>query len=153
MNKTTRHQLLSAILNGGKWLPRFTMNDYSAAFKQYVEEFGPVYMEAVRTEPSIPALASELLDGMEASWAKARIWSRTAARMDTLQMLVNYLSPMLLGLEEPACGELANCIRDGWAERRPKEAYKTASYKKIMGGFRRVFLGIPLPDKRSESEE
>lgn len=154
MNETTtKRQLLSAILSGRKWLPRFTMNSYASAFKQYVEEFGPTYMEASRTTPSIPALASELLDGMEASWAGERIWNRTAARMDTLQMLVNYLSPMLLGLEEPACGELAKCICDGWAERRPKEAYRTASYQKVRGGFRRAILGIPLPDRQSEPEE
>lgn len=152
MNGSIKETLLSAVLNGRKWLPWFTMSDYPEAFKQYVEAFGPVYMEAVRTAESVPALAAELLDGMEVAWAKERLWNRTPARMDTLQMLVDYLSPMLLGLEEPACGELAACVRDGWAERHPKEAYQMATYQKVKGGFRRVFLGIPLPDKQSEED-
>ena len=42
-------------------------------------------------------------------------------------MLVEYLSPMLLGLEEPGCGQLAEVLCQGWAARWPKAAFETAS--------------------------
>lgn len=67
-------------------------------------------------------------------------------------MLVEYLSPMLLGLEEPGCGQLAEVLCQGWAARWPKEAYRIATYAQIQSGFRNSILGIDLANKHMDPE-
>lgn len=142
--------LLSAVLKGKIWIERFTRTGYEAAFRDYKVQFGPVYMEEVQNagEEGLPALAAALLDGMEAAWARERPWNRTVVRLSTKQMLVQYLSPLLLSLEEqmPGCQALAEYLRDAWAVRWPKEAYQLALWKDLQRGFRRTILGIPVPD-------
>lgn len=142
-------ELLAAVQGGDAWLERFTRRDYAGAFKEYTERFGPAYMEAARAaggeEAALQALAEELLDALEAGWKRRRFWDRATAKINDKQMLVEYLSPMLLGLEEPGCRRLAELVRDRWAARWPKDAYQAASYAKLMGGFRYAILGFELP--------
>jgi len=49
---------------------------------------------------------------LEAGWKRQRPWNRTMVQAREKQMLVTYLSPMLLGLEEPLCQELAERLRE-----------------------------------------
>ena len=69
------------------------------------------------------------------------------------QMLVTYLSPMLLGLEEPLCQELAERLRDGWNARRPKDTYSITTYARLQEGFRNVILGIDITGWQKRREE
>lgn len=87
---------------------------YRDAFRSYTERFGPLFMEAVRNQD--PAdLAKALLDGLDAGWRAQRFWRRGVVRAEEKQMVVVYLSPMLLGLEEAGCQSLAQALMEQWA--------------------------------------
>lgn len=152
-------ELLAAIQTGRDWMDRFTRREYAPAFREYTERFGPTYMEAVRAagEDGLAVLSENLLDGLEAGWNRQRFWNRSAVRTTEKQMMVSYLSPMLLGLEEPGCPRLAELLRDGWAARWPKDAYGITDYKTIRSGFRNVILGVDLGrlsrDPKDDEEE
>ena len=152
MDDARMETLLAAVREGEVWLARFNGRHYREAFAEYAERFGPPYREAVRAAGAegLPALAERLLDGLEAGWKRQRPWNRSVVRTTEKQTVVDYLSPMLLGQEEPGCGELCALLRDGWAARWPKDAYRTATYEQIRGGFRTSILGIPLPDRGRE---
>lgn len=149
------NELLAAIQTGRDWMDRFTRKEYTRAFREYTQCFGPAYMEAVRTagEEGLAALAESLLDGLEAGWKRQHFWNRAAVRTTEKQMMVTYLSPMLLGLEEPGCQRLAELLRDGWAARWPKDAYGITDYKTIRNGFRNVFLGVDLGSLNRAAED
>ena len=148
-------ELLSAVQTGREWMERFTRKEYTRAFREYTKGFGPPYMEAVRAagEEGLKALAESLLDGLEAGWKRQRFWNRSAVRTTEKQMMVTYLSPMLLGLEEPGCQRLAELLRDGWAARWPKDAYGITDYKTIRNGFRNVILGVDIGSQNRAVED
>ena len=133
-------------MNGRPWLERFRRRDYRDAFLEYTERFGPLYMAAVKEagEEGLPALASALLDGLEEGWKRHHFWDRGIAKAGEKQMVVDYLSPMLLGLETPGCARLAELLRDGWTARWPKDSYQLASHAEIQSGFRHAILGIEI---------
>lgn len=149
-------ELLAAVQTGRTWLDRFTRRGYPKAFKEYTEQFAPRYMEAVRSaggdEAALLALAEDFLDGLAEGWKRQRVWNRSAAKVNEKQMMVDYLSPMLLGLEEPDCPRFAELLRDRWAARWPKDAYYLAGYADIRGGFRNSILGIDLAGKHLDPE-
>lgn len=148
-------ELLSAVLEDKSWLERFSRTEYFNAFREYTQQYGPAYMELVRgqDDAALTALANELLDSVAAAAAKVRIWNRFNVRFNAKQMLLGYLSPMLLGLEEENCRRFAEILRDEWAVRWPKEAYQLATYQKIRAGFRRMVLGLELKDNLRELED
>ena len=41
-------ELLAAVQTGREWMDRFTRKEYTRAFREYTQRFGPLYMEAVR---------------------------------------------------------------------------------------------------------
>ncbi|MBE6995478.1 MAG: hypothetical protein E7429_01920 [Ruminococcaceae bacterium] len=130
------------------FLKRFDGREYGRAYKEYVQTYGAVYAEAVNaaaeSEDGLNGLTEDLLNGLEAVWKKERFWNRSAAKANHKQMLVFYLSPMLLGLEVPGCAEFAELLRDGWAARWPRDAYQVADQKTIKKGFHNVILGVDL---------
>ncbi|MDD3346504.1 hypothetical protein [Oscillibacter sp.] len=136
-------ELLPAIREGRTWLRRFQRRQYRDAFLAYTERFGPLYASAV-TQRGAAALAAALLDEMEKGWAQRRFWNRGAAQAEEKQMLVMYLTPMLLGLSAPGCADLAQSLHDGWIARRPKDEYQLATYAEIQSGFRNAILGIDI---------
>lgn len=150
MSEWNTEALLAAVLNGKPWIGRFTQRDYGAAFREYREQFGSAYREAVQSAgpKGLEGLTAALLDGMEADWARQRPWNRSLARLNVRQMLVQYLSPLLLSLGEqtPGCRALAESLRDGWAARWPKEVYQLAAREELQRGFRRTILGFPVPE-------
>lgn len=153
MDQGNTAALLAAIQDGKSWLDRFNRKDYDRAFQEYRERFGPLYREAALSagEEGLAALAATLLDGLAAGWARQRPWNRSLAQLNDKQVIVCYLSPMLL--EDPACAALEEALREGWAARWPKDAYQAAPLAKLRKGFRPSFLGIPLPFGNREDDE
>lgn len=137
------------------WLDHFRLKTYPKAFQAYTKRFGPVYEAAVRQagdEAALRALAETVLDGIEAGWKKQRPWNRGAVQVEEKQMAVDYLAPMLLRSPLPECRTLCTLLQDGWAARWPKDAYQTAGYEALLGGFRNTVMGIELPKRRGGRE-
>ena len=145
-------ELCAAVQEARYYNERFTRREYTSAFRTYTERFGPLYMEAVRETAEDPdgrrVLAEQLLDLLEAGWKRQRPWNRTMVQAREKQMLVTYLSPMLLGLEEPACQSLAQALMEQWAARWPGDRYTMAPYDQIQAGFRNAIMGIEIPSRR-----
>ena len=136
-------ELLASIQEREPWLRDFGRQTYRDAFRSYTERFGPLFMEAVRNQD--PAdLAKALLDGLDAGWRAQRFWRRGVVRAEEKQMVVVYLSPMLLGLEEAGCQSLAQALMEQWATRWPGDGYRMAPYDQIQAGFRNAIMGIEL---------
>ena len=136
-------ELLPSIQEREAWLKAFGRQTYRDAFRSYTERFGPLFMEAVRNQD--PAdLAKALLDGLDAGWRAQRFWRRGVVRAEEKQMVVVYLSPMLLGLEEAGCQSLAQALMEQWAARWPGDGYRMAPYDQIQAGFRNAIMGIEL---------
>ena len=136
-------ELLASIQEREPWLRDFGRQTYRNAFRSYTERFGPLFMEAVRNQD--PAdLAKALLDGLDAGWRAQRFWRRGVVRAEEKQMVVVYLSPMLLGLEEAGCQSLAQALMEQWAARWPGDGYRMAPYDQIQAGFRNAIMGIEL---------
>ena len=136
-------ELLASIQEREPWLRAFGRQTYRDAFRSYTERFGPLFMEAVRNQD--PAdLAKALLDGLDAGWRAQRFWRRGVVRAEEKQMVVVYLSPMLLGLEEAGCQSLAQALMEQWAARWPGDGYRMAPYDQIQAGFRNAIMGIEL---------
>lgn len=150
-------ELCAAVQESRLYLEGFTRRGYEPSFQAYVQRFGPAYMAAVSEtagdEAALTALADGILDILEQGWQAKSRWSRSGLRMNEKQMMVAYLSPMLLGLEEPLCRRLAELLRDRWALRWPKDAYRTATYAKIKSGFRNAILGLEIKERTRDDEE
>ena len=144
-------ELCAAVQAAKEWLPRFRKNEYAKAMREYRECFGPAYVRAVKeTEGDLAKLedlADCILDELEAGWKRRRFWDRSAVRVEEKQMIVDFLSPMLLEEPEPLCGRLAGMLRQGWADRWPKDAYQITTFEVLQKGFRNTILGIDLGDK------
>lgn len=153
MSEVKAEALLAAIQDGKPWLARFTGKEYDRAYQDYREKYAPLFREAVLAdgEEGEEALTEVLLDGLAEGWKRQKPWNRSLAQIEDKQMIVCFLSPMLL--EDPACAALAERLRQGWAARWPKEAYRAAPQEKIRRGFRPTFLGIPLPSGGKDGEE
>ena len=148
-------ELCAAVQEAPYYNERFTRREYRDAFRSYTERFGPLYMNAVREAEAdgLAALAEQLLDALAAGWKRQRPWNRSMVQTREKQMLVTYLSPMLLGLEEPLCQTLAEQLRDAWNARWPKDAYQITTYARLQEGFRNVILGIDLTGWEKRREE
>ncbi|MEY8389367.1 hypothetical protein AALC17_19225 [Oscillospiraceae bacterium 38-13] len=151
MSEINVETLLAAIQDGKPWMARFTGKEYDKAYQEYRERYSPLFREAA-SGGELGAVTEVLLDGLAEGWARQKPWNRSLAIMNDKQMIVCFLSPMLL--EDPVCVPLEEKLREGWAARWPKEAYQPAPLKKIRKGFRPTFLGISLPfGNREEDEE
>ena len=148
-------ELCAAVQEAPYYNERFTRREYRDAFRSYTERFGPLYMNAVREAEAdgLAALAEQLLDALAAGWKRQRPWNRSMVQAREKQMVVAYLSPMLLGLEEPLCQTLAEQLRDAWNARWPKDAYQITTYARLQEGFRNVILGIDLTGWEKRREE
>ena len=153
MSEVNAETLLAAIQDGKPWLARFTGKEYDRAYQDYRAKYAPLFREAVLDggEEGIAALAEVLLDGLAEGWARQKPWNRSLAMLSDKQMIVCFLGPMLM--EDPVCAPLEEKLREDWAARWPKEAYRAAAQEKIRKGFRPTFLGITLPFGGGEDEE
>lgn len=153
MSEVKAETLLAAIQDGKPWLDRFTGKEYDKAYEEYRARYAPLFREAALAdgEEGVEALAEVLLDGLAEGWKRQKPWNRSLAQMEDKQMIVCFLSPVLM--EDPVCAPLEEKLREGWAARWPKEAYQAASLKKIRKGFRPTFLGIALPFGGKDGEE
>lgn len=150
-------ELCAAVENGREWLDLFRLRTFPKAFKSYMETYAPAYRQALaelgEDEEALKALAEEILDTLEAGWKRQHFWNRSAARVDVKQMIVDYLSPMLLELEEPGARLLCGFLRDGWTARLPKESYRIGSYERIQKGFKNVIMGIEIGRSKPDQGE
>lgn len=146
--------LLPAILAGDEWTRHVISRDYEAAFRAYQERFGTLYAEAVQETAGKPEiLASELLEEIQREISRQRIWNRAAVRTSAKLTIAQFLSPMLLELEDEDCHKLAEELRDAWNAWRPKDCYQILNYQKIQKGFKKVILGLAFPDDRDHDED
>ena len=129
----------------------FTRLGYESTFREYCDRFTPDYLAAVREagESELPALADSLLDALEAQWKQARFWNRTTVRGETKQVVVGYLTPMLMADQE--LRPFAGVLRDRWNLRWPKDVYHAAGYERICKGFKLRILGFEVPEKKKEA--
>ena len=153
MSEVKAEALLAAIQDGKPWLARFTGKEYDRAYQEYRAAYAPLFREAVLAdgEEGVEALTEVLLDGLAEGWARQKPWNRSLAMLNDKQMIVCFLGPMLM--EDPVCAPLEEKLREDWAARWPKEAYRAAAQEKIRKGFRPTFLGITLPFGGGEDEE
>lgn len=97
-------ELCAAVWEAPDWLARFRRREYPQAFQEYQERFGSLYAQAVEeTEgdlTTLEGLANDILDELEAGWNR-RFWNRGAVRVEEKQVIVSFLSPMLLELPPP----------------------------------------------------
>lgn len=149
--------LCAAVWEAEDWLGQFTRQSYPAAFQRYGERFGPLYAQAVRDtdgdEQALKALADAILDALAADWDRRRFWNRKAVRVSEKQVIVNFLSPMLLDQPDVQCGRLAGALRQGWADRWPKDEYHITTYEVIQSGFRFAIMGIDLERKHLDPKK
>ncbi len=139
-------RLLRAVVDGREWVDSFTRYGYREAFERYCALHEADCAAAVREEEP-DALARALLDAMEEGWKRQRLWNRGAARADSKMVVVVYLTPMLLRSDESRCASFAQALCQAWNARWPDDAYRTAEYEDILGGFRHSILGIDLENK------
>ncbi len=149
--------LCAAVQEAPTYLSRFTRKEYPLAFREYAERFAPVWTAAVREtageETALTVLADNFLEGLEQGWRRQRFWNRSSVRINEKQMVVSFLTPLLLGLEEPLCPEFAQILRDRWAARWPRDPYQTAAYADINSGFRYAIMGIPMQPPKDERQD
>ena len=151
--------LCAAAQNGRQWLDRFRLRTFQDAFREYTAQYQPCYAEAIQEagteEAALKELAERILDGLEQGWKKTSLWNRSAEKVDCKQVLVDYLSPMLLAMEAEVPGARLLCmlLKEGWAVRRPKDPYRVASYEELQKGFRNAIMGIDLNNRHIEAEQ
>lgn len=78
-----------------------------------------------------------------------RFWNRTTVRGETKQVVVGYLTPMLMADQE--LRPFAGVLRDRWNLRWPKDVYHAAGYERICKGFKLRILGFEVPEKKKEA--
>lgn len=141
-------RLMLALSDNARWLERFTRLGYESAFREYCLLYTQDYLAAVRDagDNGLPALADDLLDAAEAKWKQARFWNRSVARSETKQVIVSYLTPMLMAA--PELRSFAGVLRDRWNRRWPKDIYHAAGYERIRKGFKLKVLGFEIPEKK-----
>ena len=142
--------LLSAIRERKSWLERFTRTEYEQAFQEYQRQYGHVYREAVRESKENPAaLAAEILDELERGWKREAFWKRSSRRFEEKQMIFLYLSPTLLETGQEA---FAECLREEWRKRWPKDAYQVVTWRKLKKGFRLTIMGFDVGSRQDEDD-
>lgn len=150
-------ELLLAIQDSETWLELFDRRTYKKAFQKYREQFSAAFGEMFRicsTEEMLRSAADWMLTELEKGWKRQRFWNRSAARLDQKQMMIVYLSPMLLAMEDPVGAHFAELLRDTWAARWPKDAYEITSFEKLGKGFHNAIFGIELNAfNRGEEED
>lgn len=139
--------LIHAIHNGEKWIKRFTRHEYKKAFSDYCQCFGPIYWEAIQAaqdDSALQSLVDRILDEKVRLSRKQRLWNRPVANLQEKQMVVLYLSPMLLSMNDSACICFAKMLQSAWKKRWPKQAYEIGDFTTISKSFNDTIYGTDL---------
>ena len=140
-------ELIGAVSDSRTWLGRFNRTEYKEAFREFADRYSPACLDALR-EQGPEAVSGSVLEGLGEAQRRERIWNRSALRFNQRQMLVVFVTPMLLELGEEG-RRLAELLRDGWEQQRPGERYAIASFQELNDGFYDRILGIDLKRWRS----
>ena len=97
-------------------------------------------------------VADAILDAVEERWRHQHFWNRSAVRVNHKQVLVSFLSPMLLDREGTGCPDLARILCARWGERWPKDAYRITTYAVLKKGFRNAIMGIDLNNRHMDPD-
>lgn len=144
-------ELMSAIQDTKPWLVRFTRTEYAEAFREYQRRYGTAYRDAIRdADGDLSALAEAILDELSEGWKREIFWKRSTRRFEEKQMIFRYLSPMLLDAGD---AEFAECLREAWRRRWPKDAYKTVTWRKLQNGFRLTVMGLEIGSRHGDDED
>ena len=138
------NETLLAAVQDRTWLREFQRRQYAGAFAAYAEQYGPAYAAAV-TEAGADRLAEELMDALEKGWRQSPFWRRSVRQMEEKQMVVVYLSPLLL--QNPDTVPLAEALARVWVTRHPRDGYRMAPWEEINAGFRNTILGFEIPKR------
>ena len=141
------NDLLLAAIQDLTWLQQFQRGRYTGACASYMERYGPAYAAAA-AEGDLPRLAEALMEALEAGWRSCSFWRRNTRQMEEKQMVVVYLTPMLLA--KPETAPLAELLAQAWRSRRPKDGYQIATQAEINSGFRHAIFGFELPKKEGK---
>lgn len=134
--------IYTAIREGRPYLDRFTRREYVKAFRSFEKACWESCLEELdANRHDLPALAERLLDELEEGRRRTRFWNRGALIFDEKQTVIKYLTPMLLEHGENA---FADCLRDAWCRRWPKDTYEYATFETLKDAFLNVILGIQL---------
>ena len=140
-------ELVQAILNGEVWISRFTRYEYKKAFSEYSQHFAPMFLKAIReaeNDTAMQLLVDRILDEKARFCQKQRLWNRPAVNLQQKQMVVLYLTPMLLSMNDFACTCFAKMLRDTWIKRWPKQGYEIGDFTTISKSFNDTIYGTDL---------
>lgn len=143
-------ELLPAIRDSKVWLQQFSRRDYSSAFEVYCARFASAYMAAAQKaedEGTMEGLAESLLRAAETAWMAAPVWKQNGIRYGTKNMLLVYLSPMLLHMNTSACTHLAEVLCQQWTARQRKDPYEIVTYEELRNGFKSVLPSLSFGEK------
>lgn len=142
--------ILLAAIQDRTWLQQFQRGQYAGACASYIERYGPAYAAAA-AEGDLSHLAEALMDALEAGWRSCSFWQRSTRQMEEKQMVVVYLTPMLLA--KPETAPLAELLAQTWRSRHPKDGYQIATQEEINAGFRYAIFGFELPKKEGKGQK
>lgn len=149
-------QIISAVQEKTYWLENFTRQHYARVFQEFSDQFVEIYLaelQNIETEKALEDFAAEFINELEKGWHCQLFWKRTRVKFDEQQVIVTYLNPMLLELEDPRGVLFAEQLQKEWARRWPRDAYHLSSFSKIKKGFRNEYLGFSLPEKKEKKKE
>lgn len=134
--------ICTAIQEGRPYLDRFTRREYTKAFREYEKTYWEgCHKELEENRENLQQLAIRVINELEEDRRRTRFWNRGAKAFDEKQTVIKYLAPMLLEHGENA---FADCLRDAWCRRWPKDTYEYATFETLKDAFLNVILGIQL---------
>ena len=134
--------IYTAIREGRPYLDRFTRREYTKAFREYEKTYWEgCHKELEENRENLQQLAIRVINELEEDRRRTRFWNRGAKAFDEKQTVIKYLAPMLLEHGEDI---FADCLRDAWCRRWPKDTYEYATFETLKDAFLNVILGIQL---------
>ena len=134
-------ELLKLITDYRDWLKYFTRRDYASHFAQYKAAGYPV----IATLEDPVQAAEDLLNALEADWAKAGRKRRVALARETDKMLIcMFFNLMAMDLPCRSGPEIANALCTLFNQRYPNEAYRVGTYEMYMEGFKPTIFGLRI---------
>lgn len=137
-------RILAALHEPEVWTKKLTRLTYEAAFKNYCEQYRPLFQSAVQNAESPEKLAESLMNALNTEWKRIRFWERGRLCAEQKLVVVTFLTPMLLSTGDLLCCKFAQELRDAWARSGKNGSYEIADYDSIKNGFQNRIFGIEI---------